>query len=379
MFTSAAESANNVARSPLTRRRTIGAAAAATFALMSPALIRPALAAGKSSAAHAPRIATPESEWLVFCRRFLSADGRVIDTGNGGVSHSEGQGIGMLCAAQFGTQDAFDLLHHWTTQNLRRPTDALHAWRYRPGVADPVDDPNNATDGDLLIGLALFTAADRWNNADYRIAGSKIAKAVLSMLVQRTAAGVVLLPGLQGFEKHDGVVVNPSYYMLPAIRRFATEVPDPIWAALWNDGLKMLRSARFGRWGLPPDWLTVSRAGDLSTSGDWPARYSFDAVRVPLYMCWAGLSNEPAVIGAHSFWSERGPSAPAWTDLTSNAVAPYALTSGMEAIRRYVEATVGRRGAKADLPQVAQATDYYSAALVMLTHAASSSSGDSIS
>ena len=79
-----------------------------------------------------------------------------------GISHSEGQGVGMLAAALFGDRAGFDNLAVWTAEKLTRAYDPLHSWRYRPGDANPVSDPNNATDGDLLIALALFTAADRW-------------------------------------------------------------------------------------------------------------------------------------------------------------------------------------------------------------------------
>ena len=34
------------------------------------------------------------AEWQAFKTRFVSADGRVIDTGNGNITHSEGQGYG---------------------------------------------------------------------------------------------------------------------------------------------------------------------------------------------------------------------------------------------------------------------------------------------
>jgi endo-1,4-beta-D-glucanase Y len=35
------------------------------------------------------------NEWTSFKSDFLSKDGRIIDNGNGGVSHSEGQGWGV--------------------------------------------------------------------------------------------------------------------------------------------------------------------------------------------------------------------------------------------------------------------------------------------
>ena len=39
-----------------------------------------------------------ESDWAAYRDRFVLADGRVVDDGNGGISHSEGQGYGLLLA-----------------------------------------------------------------------------------------------------------------------------------------------------------------------------------------------------------------------------------------------------------------------------------------
>jgi endoglucanase len=91
------------------------------------------------------------AEWLSFRTRFIQPDGRVIDTANGGQSHSEGQGWGLLFAARFDDREMFDRINAWRLRVLRRKGDALHAWRCRPGPAELVDDNNNATDGDLLI------------------------------------------------------------------------------------------------------------------------------------------------------------------------------------------------------------------------------------
>ena len=178
------------------------------------------------------------------------------------------------------------------------------------------------------------------------------------------------MPAVDGFDKPSALVVNPSYYLFPALRRFAAELPDQRWDRLWSDGVALFRSARFGSYGLPADWLSLTRDGRSVVLADaWPARYSFDAVRLPLYMMWAGLQNEPAVDAADTFWTKNGgPSAPAWTDLRTGAMAPYNLNSGMDAIRLLVRARHGLRSV--ELPPVAHASDYYAGALTMLAHAA---------
>src|SRR5690606_25275712 len=42
--------------------------------------------------------ASTDTLWTDFRTRFIADDGRVVDTGSGGVSHSEGQGWSMLFA-----------------------------------------------------------------------------------------------------------------------------------------------------------------------------------------------------------------------------------------------------------------------------------------
>ena len=101
------------------------------------------------AAAERARQATPrlvrvmpadKAEWEAFRSRFVAPDGRVIDTGNGGVSHTEGQGWGMLFAASYDDHPTFERIRSWTNRTLARRGDALHAWRYVPGAPQPVAD-----------------------------------------------------------------------------------------------------------------------------------------------------------------------------------------------------------------------------------------------
>src|SRR3954453_4370013 len=153
--------------------------------------------------------------WAAFQARFVAPEGRVVDTGNGGISHSEGQGWGMLLAVRADDRRGFETLHAWTRRTLQRPRDALHAWRFRPGAAVPVDDPNNATDADLCIAWALLEAGRRWGSPDHLAAGAAIGRDLLRFLVRPAGSFGVLLPGLQGFERAEHLVVNPSYYVFP--------------------------------------------------------------------------------------------------------------------------------------------------------------------
>jgi Glycosyl hydrolases family 8 len=58
--------------------------------------------------------------WDQYRSRFMTGDGRVIDKDNDpkGVTHTEGQGYGMLLAEAAGDRDRFELLWRWTPPAL---------------------------------------------------------------------------------------------------------------------------------------------------------------------------------------------------------------------------------------------------------------------
>lgn len=312
------------------------------------------------------------SEWTAFRNRFLQPDGRIVDSGNGGVSHSEGQGWGLLCAERAGDQASFDLMLGWTTRVLARRGDNLLAWRFRPEPGIGVDDPNNATDGDLMVAWALLRAGQRWREPAYTTQGVAIARDVLRLLVRQVGDDLVLLPGAAGFEQRDHVVINPSYYAFPALRALAQAVPDPLWLRVAADGLAVLRRARFGRWGLTADWVALPRTGGRPTPAPgWPPRFSYDAVRVPLYLAWAGMAREPAGASAARFWSDPAHGRlPAWADLSSDTTSPYTASAGIQAIAQLITLRQTEEAGPAALPTVGEAKDYYAAVLTLLTRLA---------
>jgi endoglucanase len=321
----------------------------------------------------APLTAEDRAEWAQFKARFVAADGRVVDTGNGGVSHSEGQGWGMMFAVAFDDQATFDLLLGWTSRILACRSDTLHAWRYLPRAPVPVPDTNNATDADLFIAAAMARAAWRWGRPDLAVAASSIARDVLRLLIRPTGDRIVLLPGVNGFETREQLTVNPSYYALPLFDDLAAVAPSPLWARLRQDGLALLDEGRFGQWRLPPDWLRVDRhSGALAPHPNWPARFSYDAIRVPLWMAWAG-ERSPAAHAFTAYWDQRGAAPPAWIDLNTNAVAGYPAPPGMIAVARIatgLRVSDMKAQPPSGFPPLRASPDYYSAALILLSRLA---------
>lgn len=308
-----------------------------------------------------------QADWIAFERRFVLPEGRVVDNGNRNVSHSEGQGYGLLGALRAGDQPTFDRILTWTMNNLKRPTDALCAWRWQPDTSPNVTDLNNASDGDIFIAWALLEASRIWSNPLYRRMGQAIGRDLLRRCVVQVGPRWVLLPGAYGFQSRARVVINPSYYAFAALRVIAQHLPDPAWERLERDGLALIRDSRFGMYQLPPDWLELPSDGGRSVMAEgWPKRFSFDAVRVPLNLVWAGLAREPAVSAAIRFWAtptQRG--TPAWVELMTNVTPSYPASPGITAIARLSEAAQAGEGELHRMPMVDAAQDYYAASLVL--------------
>ncbi len=320
--------------------------------------------------AEAAAAASDQLQWLHYRQRFVTPEGRVVDTGNGGVSHSEGQGYGLLLAEAFDDKACFDCILGWTRQELLRP-EGLHAWRFRPGLG--VDDPNNATDGDLYIAWALLRASERWGRPDYERQAMAIAQAVVARLVLEIPGRTLLLPGRLGFSDDRRVVLNPSYYAFPAMAALGRMHRHPAWAALQRDGVSLLREARFGRWGLPADWVEVARSGtrQAAPARGRNARFSYDAVRVPLHLAWAGLSEEPGLAAARHFWQQPGNAhPPAWVDLRSGERGTDTASTGVMAIASLAQQSGRGRTSLQDMPRLNTTEDYYPASLTLLARIA---------
>lgn len=181
-----------------------------------------------------------------------------------------------------------------------------------------------------------------------------------------------LAPGAEGFDHGDRLTLNPSYYNFPAIRALAAASGDERWPRIEADGLWLLEGARFGHYGLPADWVDVMTANaEIRPALGRQLMFSWDALRVPLYLAWAGEHAAPALTAAVRFWNVRsGAAVPAWNDLRTGANAPYAASAGVIAIAQLSTAAVAGEGAAGQLPQQSHAHDYYAAALSLLVRVA---------
>lgn len=310
--------------------------------------------------------------WHALKARFLSADGRIVDSVNGGISHSEGQAWGMLLAARHGDAEAFDRIRGWTIDTLAIRPDSLLAWRYRPGSGGGVDDLNNATDADLYHAFALLVAERRWPGRDHGVRARRVAADILRLTRRRIGSRTLLLPGAIGFETPQHFEINPSYFAFPAIDALATAFPDQGWAAIAADAEMLLAEARYGAFGLPPDWLRIDRATfTLSPVARRGHLFGYDAIRVPLNLAWGNRRAHPVLHAAARFWSHASfDRVPAWICLQTGRVSPYPAGAGVLAIAWLILAQRAGWGRLAAMPAVETATHYYDAVLAMLAREA---------
>ncbi|HVB89021.1 MAG TPA: glycosyl hydrolase family 8 [Beijerinckiaceae bacterium] len=247
------------------------------------------------------------SLWRWYVSRFVTAEGRVVDTGNNDISHSEGQGYGMLLAVAFGDRGTFDRIWSWTRANLMVRDDHLLAWRWDPDHRPPVADVNDASDGDLLVAWALTEAGEYWSSTPYRAAARRIAVDIgRKLVVFRAGKSMLLLPGVSGFAQQDGkrYVINPSYWVYPALARLPLVAPEIDWSQLAQGGLDLLTKARFGPRRLPSDWISVGEGAPAPAPGFQPT-FAYNSIRIPLYMAWAGVG-ERSDYQPFVDWARRG-------------------------------------------------------------------------
>lgn len=251
-----------------------------------------ALSFSAMSAVGAPMI-TPE-EWQAYVVNFVGDEGRVIDKANGGISHSESQGYGLLLSVLAEDRPTFERILSFTNTELRIREDGLAAWRWEPDATPAVTDTNNATDGDMLIAYALVRAGQLWDDAGLVEAGAEMIRTIGRRLLVNADGLPAILPGEYGFaEEGEAAVLNPSYWIFETFPVFASVDPVIDWTAVSATGLEILSRAADTDAGIPSDWVQLLDGG-IGPSPNVPPEFGYNGIRIPLYLIRAGL--DPAYL-----------------------------------------------------------------------------------
>lgn len=313
-----------------------------------------------------PQNSTGKQHWDLFKQEYISPDGRVIDDANGGISHSEGQGYGMLLAASNRDLATFSIIWSWTQKNLQVRDDGLFAWKWDPAKEpNPITDRNNATDGDLLIAWALQRGGELWKNERLMEEAKKLLRIIRREMVRDSPYGPILLPGADGFIKDEGVIVNLSYWVFPAFLDAKRIDPSFVWDSLYRSGTRLIQEARFGKWDLPPDWVLIPEKGSLRLPEEFPPVFGYNAVRIPLYLHWAG-DTQSSLYQPFIQWATHPKNIhqlPDQVNLATNEPGEYTVIPGMIAIYHLI----APEKIPAPDPPGRSYASYYSACLRLLS------------
>jgi endo-1,4-beta-D-glucanase Y len=303
--------------------------------------------------------------WEAYKTKFLDPGGRIVDDGNGNISHSEGQGYGLLLSVLAGSQADFELIWAFTRTELLLRNDGLAAWKWSPRAKPHVTDVNNASDGDILIAYALGLAGQQWNRRDYTSAGAAIARAILAKIVVRDGARTLLLPGATGFsaaDREDGPVINPSYWIFEAFPVLDQLAPSPVWGTLRGEGIAIINELRFGPKQLPADWVAL-KPSPKPASG-FPAKYGYNALRIPLYLVRGGVTDRQLLLRFRQVTSGAS-GAITIVDLNSGATKNTPSDPGYRIINHILACVVDKTALPADVKQFTP-TLYYPSTLHLL-------------
>jgi endoglucanase len=307
------------------------------------------------------------AEWQSYRSQFVRENGSVIDDANGGVSHSESAGYGMLLAFLADDSASFERIWSFTRDKLLIRDDGLAAWRWDPNTKPHVTDVNDASDGDILIAYALGLAGKGWSEARFTLAGQKLAKAIDRALVRRVGRRTILLPGVKGFtvaDRPDGAtVINLSYWVFEAIPMLAELSPSDDWAALRKSGIELVAAARFGPARLPSDWLALGADGSVKPAAGFEPAFGYNAIRIPLYLLRGGIEDRGLLSAFAVNWT--GGKAPGVVATASGRTSATLADPGYQMLSASLACALDRTPIPEDLRQFSP-TVYYPSTLHLL-------------
>ena len=134
--------------------------------------------------------------------------------------------------------------------------------------------------------------------------------------------------------------------------------------------MQLVEAARFSPLQLPPDWLFIGKK-DLQIAKDFEPVYGYNAVRIPLYLVWAGVTDSRYYTGFRAVVPDPEKGAPpAKIFLPSGQQGPDPAPPGMAAIYKLIAGTGDIQIGGLTPPYEGETKDahYYSMTLGLLTN-----------
>jgi endoglucanase len=313
------------------------------------------------------------ADWTTYQQAFVAPDGRVRDPNQNSISHSEGQGYGLLLALMNDDRPAFDRILKWTVDNLQVRRDALLAWSWgrRPNGDWNVIDYNNASDGDILIAFALLKAAQRWDDLMYRQAAQRLIRDIRTQLAVTVQDYQLIAPAYFGFNGDAGHVFNTGYLVLPAFAEFARTDDEVFWNRVLTDSRRLLERGSFSRFKLPADWVSLAN-GQVTVDRARSPYFGYEAIRLPLYLAWHGAGDRLAAFTDYLQFVHNAGYLPNRVNLIDGTVSADEAPAGFYAVMGLCAERLGREPLAGNLLREAagriarEPKDYFSNTLYLL-------------
>lgn len=224
------------------------------------------------------------SSYNYYKHDYMSDDGRIMDSRRGYATTSEGQAYMLLMCLIMNDRQTFDLVHHWTRNNLRR-SDGLFSWLWGKSKDGKykVLDYNSATDADIDIAFSLIAASQIWKEESYSKEAVPIIQSIWNNETRRVGEHLVLMPGAEQATA-EKIEVNPSYFAPNAFRLFQKYDDEHDWNELIDSSYYYLDAViAKTKTGLPPNWFFIENdeSGEHIVIEDCErGDFSYDAIRV---------------------------------------------------------------------------------------------------
>jgi endoglucanase len=160
-------------------------------------------------------------------------------------------------------------------------------------------------------------------------------------------------------------VINLSYWVFPAFARLPLVAPDVDWAELSRNGLALIKLSQFGPARLPAEWVSLHGQEPKPADG-FVKSFSYNAIRIPLYVAWAGLGQRDLYSPFLAVWQTlRNGGLPVIDTVTGQPVEWFA-DKGYTAISSLSSCAADHTPFSAESREIQANESYYSVTLNLL-------------